>query len=97
MSGAGQVTAWRQASRRTHSPIGTIRRVSSASGMNLPGLTKPCSSLCQRSSASKLISSSLCEPTTGWKLSLSSLLPIACRSENSSLRRSSALAWSDGS
>ena len=46
--------ASRQASRSTHSPIGTISRVSSASGMNLAGLTKPCSSLFQRISASKL-------------------------------------------
>ena len=67
---SGQRTASRQASRSTHSPIGTIRRVSSASGMNLPGLTKPCSALFQRSSASKLTTCSVLASTTGWKLSV---------------------------
>ncbi len=44
--------AWRQAVRSTHSPIGRIRPVSSATGMNSAGGTTPNSSLVQRSSAS---------------------------------------------
>ena len=61
----GQFIASRQASRSTHSPIETIRRVSSASGMNLTGLTEPCSLLFQRSSASKLTTFSFLASTTG--------------------------------
>ena len=44
--------AWRQPSRSTQRPIGTIRPVSSASGMNCVGGTRPRSGWCQRSSAS---------------------------------------------
>ena len=42
----------RRPGRSTHSPSGTIRPVSSASGMNSSGGTSPCSGCCQRSSAS---------------------------------------------
>jgi hypothetical protein len=41
-----------QAVSSTHCPIGTISPVSSASGMNRLGGTRPCSGCCQRSSAS---------------------------------------------
>ena len=49
----GQFAASRQASRSTHSPIGTISPISSASGMNSAGDTRPRSGWFQRSSASK--------------------------------------------
>jgi hypothetical protein len=45
--------AWRQALASTHSPIGTIRPVSSAMGMNSAGDTGPSSACFQRSRASK--------------------------------------------
>ena len=38
---SGQRAAWRQASRTTHAPIGTIRPVSSAIGMKSAGETRP--------------------------------------------------------
>ena len=49
---SGQVVAWRQASWITQSPIGTIRPVSSASGMKSAGETRPRSGWFQRISAS---------------------------------------------
>ena len=39
---------WRQASSTTHSEIGAIRPVRSASGMKSPGMTRPRSPSCQR-------------------------------------------------
>ena len=45
--------AWRQAVSSTHRPSGTIRPVSSASGMNDSGGTRPRTGCCQRTSASK--------------------------------------------
>ena len=64
---AGQwLAASRQASLSTQVPIGTISRVSSAKGMNLTGLTNPCTLLFQRNKASKLTTSSLVASTTGW-------------------------------
>ena len=50
---SGQLAASAQACRSTHSPIGTIRPVSSATGMNSAGETMPRSGWCQRNSASK--------------------------------------------
>ena len=52
-SGTGQEAASRQASRRIQTPISTIRPLSSASGMNSPGETKPRTGCIQRASASK--------------------------------------------
>ena len=48
----GCALAWRQPSRSTQRPIGTIRPISSASGMNSSGPTRPRSGWRQRSSAS---------------------------------------------
>ena len=43
---------WLHAARRTQMPIGRMRPVSSATGMNLVGVTGPSSALFHRSSAS---------------------------------------------
>ena len=56
-SGAAQEAASRQASRNIHSPISTIRPLSSAIGMKSPGDTKPRTGCSQRASASKPITS----------------------------------------
>ena len=48
----GHFAASVQAIISTHSPIGTIRPVSSASGMNSPGMTNPRAGWFQRNSAS---------------------------------------------
>ena len=53
---SGQAAAWRQDSRITHSPMGTMSPVSSASGMNSAGLIMPSSGCGQRISASKAFS-----------------------------------------
>jgi hypothetical protein len=50
----------------THSPIGTMSPVSSATGMNWTGDTWPSSGLCQRSSASTPTSRPLPALTCGW-------------------------------
>ena len=47
-----QSTAWAQALRNTQSPIGTIKPVSSAIGMNSPGATMVPSARRQRIKAS---------------------------------------------
>ena len=58
--------ACRQASRTTHSPIGTIIRVSSAMGMKLIGSTTPTSGRFQRSSASTPTISFVATLICGW-------------------------------
>ena len=47
-----QRIAWRQAASSTQAPIGSMRPVSSASGMNWPGGMMPRTGSFQRSSAS---------------------------------------------
>ncbi len=49
---SSQAFAWLQAVLRTHSPIGLINPVCSASGINTPGLISPCSGWFQRTNAS---------------------------------------------
>ncbi len=51
--GSGRTAAVRQACRRADSPIGSMRPVSSASGMNSLGETGPCLGWLQRGSAPK--------------------------------------------
>ena len=69
-TGAGsmvcQVMSWRQASRSTHPPMGTIRPVSSAVGMKSTGDTIPRSTCGQRISASKPMMSPVASSTIGW-------------------------------
>jgi hypothetical protein len=55
---SSQALAWRHAARSAHSPMGTIRPESSASGMNLSGGIIPRSPRRQRSKASAPISRS---------------------------------------
>ena len=68
-----QALAWLQAVRSTHSPIGTINPVSSASGMNSVGEMMPRSGWRQRTSASTptiwVLGTSIC----GWYSRYSSL------------------------
>ena len=59
-------TAWRQPSRSTQRPIGTIRPISSANGMNWSGGTRPRSGWRQRSSASTPDDRPSARRTTGW-------------------------------
>ena len=59
VSASDQRIASRQAWLSTHSPSGTISPISSASGMNSAGDTRPRSGWRQRSSASK--------PTMAWR------------------------------
>ena len=61
-----QAMLWKQAWRITHSPIGRIRPVSSASGMKSAGETWPISSLRQRSSASMPTTRSSMREICGW-------------------------------
>ncbi len=61
-----QVLAWAQAVRSTHSPMGTIRLVSSATGMNSAGDTDPNSALVQRSRASTPEMAPLVTSIWGW-------------------------------
>ena len=63
---SGQPVASSQARCSTHWPIDTIRRVSSAMGTNLAGLTMPCSGLFQRTSASALTIFCVASSTMGW-------------------------------
>ncbi len=58
--------AWRQPSRSTQRPIGMIRPVSSAIGMNSTGPTMPRSGWFQRSSASTPEIDPSERRTTGW-------------------------------
>jgi hypothetical protein len=64
---SGQVCAWRQASLSTHSPIGTIRPVSSAMAMNSLGPSRPRSGWFQRISASNAEKRLLARSNSGWK------------------------------
>ena len=57
---------WRQASRSTQRPIGTIRPISSASGMKVSGPSIPRSGWCQRSSASTPLTPPSERFTSGW-------------------------------
>ena len=63
---ARHLAAWRHAVSRTHRPSGMIRPVSSASGMNASGGTRPRVGCCQRTSASKPTISVLSSVTIGW-------------------------------
>ena len=49
----GRQATCREASRKTHSPIGSMMPISSAIGMNSEGSTWPRCGRCQRISASK--------------------------------------------
>ena len=77
--------------RRTHRPRGTIRRVSSATGMKSSGLMVPRSGWCQRTSASQLLMASVCRSTTGWNTMCSSSHSIPRRRSRSSSNRSMTL------
>ena len=66
MPSCSHARCWRQASRSTHAPIGTIRPVSSAMGMNLSGGTRLPSGWGQRIRASMPISSPERVSTWGW-------------------------------
>ena len=61
-----QRAAWRQAVSRTQRPSGTISPVSSASGMNAIGGTRPRVGCCQRTSASNPTTASVSRSTIGW-------------------------------
>ena len=63
---SSQALVWAQAVRSTHSPMGTIRLVSSATGMNSAGDTDPNSLLVQRSRASAPAMAPLVTSTWGW-------------------------------
>ena len=60
------LTASAQAVLSTHSPIGMMSPVSSASGMKSPGGIVPCSGRCQRIRASTLRISPELRSTHGW-------------------------------
>ena len=79
----------RHASRSTHDPIGTMRPVSSASGMKSSGITRPRVGWFQRTSASNPSISPLARWITGWKYRTNSSCSTArCRSAfSSNLRR----------
>jgi len=62
----GQPAAARHASRSTHSPMGTISPVSSATGMNSVGVTEPRAAESQRSSASSPETRLALRSTSGW-------------------------------
>ena len=62
---AAQPAASRQALRSAHSPIGTIRPLSSASGMNCAGDTRPRPGRSQRISASQPRTSPVARSTCG--------------------------------
>ena len=65
-----QAASWLKAVRRTHSPIGRIRPLSSAAGMNSAGETGPSSGCVQRSKASAPTRCPSCKQITdkyGWK------------------------------
>jgi len=63
---ACQLLACWQAVRKTHSPIGIIKPVSSASGMKSTGDTDPSSGLCQRNNASTPLICPLGKSSCGW-------------------------------
>ena len=58
--------AWRQASRTTHAPMGTIRPLTSASGMKTSGGIGPRVGCSQRSSASTATTRPESRSTSGW-------------------------------
>lgn len=61
-----QRMAWAQASRSTHSPIGTIRPLSSAAAMKRPGSNNSSGPRCQRSKASTPTTRPLASSICGW-------------------------------
>ncbi len=61
-----QRAAAAHASRTTHAPIGTIRPLCSAIGMNFAGETMPCTGCAQRSSASTATIRPDARSTSGW-------------------------------
>jgi len=64
---AGQrIDVYVQAVRNSHSPSGSVRPISSATGMNFSGRTRPRSGWRQRTSASTLRTSPVCRSSTGW-------------------------------
>ncbi len=82
---SAQTRAWAQAVRSTHSPIGTMRPVSSASGMNSVGEMMPRSGWRQRTSASTPTIWPLGTSIWGWYSRYSSLFCKARRKPTSSL------------
>ena len=66
-----------QASRNTHSPIGIIKPVCSAIGMNWSGTSSQCVGCCQRNRTSALTNSPLLISSCGWKYSTNWFLFIA--------------------
>ena len=63
---ACQATDWAQAWRRTQRPIGTIRPLLSASGMNTSGEISPLTGWCQRRSASTPAMALVARLMIGW-------------------------------
>jgi hypothetical protein len=63
---SSQARCCRHTARSVHSPSGSISAVSSASGMNCAGDTRPCCGWHQRTSAFAPITSPLCRLTCGW-------------------------------
>ena len=61
-----QVSSWAITSASTHSPMATMRPVSSAMGMNTPGGTRPMPGRFQRTSASRPTISPETRLTCGW-------------------------------
>ena len=64
---AASAMASRQAARSAHSPIGTMRPLSSATGMKCDGGTRPRPGRCQRSSPSQPRTSPVRRSTCGWQ------------------------------
>ncbi len=66
VSAACHWTAWEHAWCNTHAPIGTMRPVSSANGMNAAGDSSPRSGCFHRRSASKPITRPVRRSMIGW-------------------------------
>ena len=94
---AWKTAAWRQASKSRSRPSGTMRPVSSASGMNSAGETGPRSGCVQRASDSYARISPLRRSTTGWYTSVISPSATARARSTLSSRRATAAACMAGS
>ena len=83
-------TNWRQASRSTHAPIGTMRPLRSISGMKRIGAMTPCTGWCQRRSASTPDTRRSTRETIGWNTRRNSSRSSAPRRPCSKSSRSTA-------
>lgn len=61
-----QMRTWRHACSRIHTPMPLMRPLSSATGMNSSGGTRPLSGCCQRTRASTPFISPVVSDTMGW-------------------------------